>query len=159
MKYPLALTEWAVRHGVTPAALADLVATLHAPVAMRAGAADSEGAVQAEARIGYGKLGYKLYRNNVGVLPDKRDVPVRFGLANDSAKLNAHFKSSDLIGWRPVTILPTMVGSVIAQFASLEVKRPGWTYKGDAREQAQLNWINLVLADGGYASFVTGATR
>jgi hypothetical protein len=49
-----------------------------------------------------------------------------------------------------------MVGSVIAQFAAIEVKRPGWIYTGTGREKAQANWLALIASLGGYAIFSTG---
>jgi len=112
--------------------------------------------VQAEVRLEAGRLGIKLWRNNVGVLKDERGVPVRFGLANDSSTLNSTIKSGDLIGWKPVLITQDMVGSTIAQFVSRECKLPGWVYKGNDRERAQLAWIQLILNDGGDADFCTG---
>ena len=58
---------------------------------------------------------FRLFRNNAGALPDGRGGWVRYGLATGS---------SDLIGWRSVTITPEMVGATIAQFVALEVKTP-----------------------------------
>jgi hypothetical protein len=81
---------------------------------------------------------------------------VRYGLANDSAKVNAQVKSGDLIGLYRLTVTPDMVGQVIGQFWSLECKRPGWRYAGTPREVAQANWAALVVANGGRASFTTG---
>jgi hypothetical protein len=116
----------------------------------------SESAVQSLVRLAGPKVGMRLFRNNVGAIKDERGVPVRYGLANDSPALNKRLKSSDLIGWRRLPIAPAMVGCVVAQFVSLECKRPGWSFgPGDEREEAQRRWLELVLADGGYAKFVT----
>jgi hypothetical protein len=49
-----------------------------------------------------------------------------------------------------------MVGMTIGQFISREVKRPGWKYKGDLRERAQLKWMKIIVALGGDACFTTG---
>lgn len=100
--------------------------------------------------------GVTLWRNNVGVLTDERGRPVRYGLANDSAALNARIKSADLIGWRSTVITPAHVGQTLAVFASLEVKRPGWRYTGTEREVAQAAWRDMVRAAGGLADFTTG---
>jgi hypothetical protein len=115
--------------------------------------ATSEAAVQAKVRLEAAHKGLKLWRNNVGALLDSRGVPVRYGLANDSAILNKSIKSGDLIGWRPVLIGPEHVGSMIAQFVSRECKRPDWQYTGDDHEKAQLRWAEAVVADGGDAAF------
>lgn len=116
----------------------------------------SEAAVQAAVRLEASQKGVRLWRNNVGALKDKRDVPVRYGLANDTKEMNERLKSADLIGWRPVVITQAMVGSTIAQFVSREIKEHGWHYIGDDHEKAQLAWAMLVTADGGDAGFCDG---
>lgn len=116
----------------------------------------SEAAVQAQVRLEAARKGLKAWRNNVGVLKDERGVPVRYGLANDSKRLNEVVKSGDLIGWRSVLVTPEMAGSRIAQFVSRECKRPGWRYSGNDHERAQLKWIEILLADGGDAAFCSG---
>lgn len=78
---------------------------------------------------------------------------MRYGLANDTKKLNEKIKSSDLIGWRPVLVTPAHVGTLIAQFVSRECKKPSWAYTGTPHEVAQLRWIAAVTADGGDAKF------
>jgi hypothetical protein len=79
----------------------------------------------------------RLYRNNCGVLQDRRGVPVRYGLQPGS---------SDLIGWRTVTITPDMIGQRIAVFTSIEVKTP----TGRLRPEQQ-QWLDAVQAAGGIA--------
>jgi hypothetical protein len=116
----------------------------------------SEAAVQSLVRLEAARKGLKLWRNNVGVLRDERNVPVRYGLANDSKRLNEVIKSGDLVGWRSVVITPAHVGTRIAQFTSRECKRPDWKYSGDSHEIAQLRWIEAVIADGGDAAFCNG---
>lgn len=116
----------------------------------------NESAIQAAIRLEAAKRGIALYRNNVGVLLDRRGVPVRFGLANDSAAVNAHIKSGDLIGIRPVLVTPEMVGTTLGVFVSREVKATGWRYTGTPREAAQQRWIDLVRSYGGDACFATG---
>lgn len=113
-----------------------------------------ESAVQDHIRLIAAKLGCDLYRNNTGVLLNERGVPVRYGLCNDSAELNKRFKSSDLIGWRPVLITPDMVGRVVAIFTAVECKESGWVYKdNDQHAKAQKAFIDLVLRNGGCAGF------
>lgn len=119
----------------------------------------SETAVQSDIRLEAARMGIKLYRNNVGVLKDTRGTPVRFGLANSTRQENEVFKSSDLIGWRPVVITEEMIGSMVARFVSIECKEPQWKWSGNKHETAQANWINLVNAGGGEAYFSTGAVK
>lgn len=148
--------QWAIRNRVSNDALAELRGMFgleDSTVMSTLPSGTSEAAVQSLVRLEAARKGLKLWRNNVGALLDSRGVPVRYGLANDSANLNKVVKSGDLIGWRPVLITPAHVGSTIAQFVSRECKRPGWTYGGDEHEQAQLKWAAAVVADGGDAAF------
>jgi hypothetical protein len=116
---------------------------------------DQEAKIQKELRVIASQKGFRLWRNNVGVAYDNRNVPVRFGLANDSAAMNSSIKSSDLIGIKPIVIQPHHVGSVFGQFVSLECKRFGWEFKGTKRETAQKRWIDLINEFGGYAKFIS----
>lgn len=148
------ITQWALRHGVSAQALHELDALFGIQTALLAlGSYDSEAAVQADVRLEAAAKGIHLFRNNVGVLEDKTGRPVRYGLANDSAKLNKIIKSSDLIGWRRVRIDQAHVGSVIAQFVARECKAANWTYSGNDHEVAQLAWLKLINANGGDAQF------
>lgn len=87
----------------------------------------------------------RLYRNNNGKLEDKRGRWVTFGLFPGSG---------DLIGWRTVRITPEMVGQSIAQFISIEVKRPG-ARTDKKRAEDQKNWRDAVNAAGGVGVQVT----
>jgi len=156
MNVPTELHGWALRNRVSLAALQELGELLGAAVVPGSGEG-SEARVQSQVRLAAPVREMRLWRNNVGVLKDERGVPVRYGLANDSPGLNRNLKSSDLIGWRRLPITPAMVGTWVAQFVSLECKRPGWTYSGDERETAQNRWLALVAIDGGYAKFITDA--
>ena len=100
-----------------------------------------------------------LFRSS-GVLPDpitKR--PVRFGLGNESKKLNKEFKSGDYIGVTPLTITPEMVGKTVGVFTNLEVKAEGFverdSYRDNQREYGQKNYIVMIRKLGGLAGFVT----
>jgi hypothetical protein len=149
------IRAWATRHRVSDAALADLAATLGAIGGGEGGASESR--AQSEIRLAAPGLAMRLFRNNVGVLKNEQGTPVRYGLANDSPSLNKRLKSSDLIGWRRLQVGPEHVGAVVAQFAAIECKAPGWRYSGDDHEQAQARWGALVAADGGYFRFATDA--
>lgn len=104
-------------------------------------------------RIEGAKFGLLLWRNNSGAFKDRSGRWVRYGLANDSARVNEVLKSSDLIGlldawwWG----YPAARGIMVA----VEGKRTGWTYTGQGREPAQLNYLNLVRRYGGIACFAT----
>jgi len=150
------LDQWAQRHGVSSAALDELRAAFGCLPTFVPQATGSEAAVQAQVRLEAARKGVKLWRNNVGVLKNEQGGYVRYGLANDSKRLNEAVKSGDLIGWRPLLITPAMVGTHIAQFVSRECKKAGWKYKGDAHEMAQLKWAQAVVADGGDAMFTSG---
>ena len=154
-----AVHQWAVRHGVTMAALQELASLfgMHGghdlPPEVKG---TSKAAVQAAVRLEAARKGVRLFRNNVGALVDSRGVPVRYGLANESKQVNEVMKSADLIGWRPLLIEPRHVGTIVAQFVSRECKHPTWHYTGGDREPAQLAWAQLVTAGGGDAAFCTG---
>lgn len=149
------LLEWQRKHGITAEALADLVTTVGLDVP-RSSKGTPEARVQDEARLLASKMGWRLFRNNVGVLKDERGVPVRYGICNDSPAMNKRIKSSDLIGIHPVTITPDMVGSTIGQFVAREVKKAGWKYKGTEHEQAQLAFGTLIIGLGGDFKFWNG---
>jgi len=155
----MTLHQWAIKWGIPHMALQELNCIFgldqNAP-RLASQIPQSESYVQSQVRLEAARKGVRMWRNNVGVLTDERGVPVRYGLANDSTKLNAVLKSGDLIGWRSLTIMREMLGSKVAQFVSRECKRPGWIYSGTEHEQAQLKWVQLIVADGGDAQFVTG---
>jgi hypothetical protein len=153
------LEQWAIEWGVSPAAIHDLrmrMGCVPMPTVVPIGAYGSEVRQQSLVRIDAAQSGVWLTRNNVGALLDARDVPVRYGLANESQEQNKKVKSADLIGIKPVLIGPHHIGQTIGQFVSREVKHEGWKWKGDAHETAQMNWCNFVLSKGGDASFCTG---
>jgi hypothetical protein len=155
------INQWAIRHGVSLRALIELEAIFgiipQPPSASSEPEPHTEAYVQSLVRLEAGRKGLKLWRNNVGVLPNpETGTPVRYGLGNDSPKLNKILKSGDLIGWRSILITPAHVGHKIAQFVSRECKKPDWIFTGTERETAQLKWAEAVVADGGDASFVTG---
>lgn len=58
--------------------------------------------------------GARLWRNNVGVLQDKEGRFVRYGVCSPGG--------SDLLGWTPVEILPSHVGTTLAIFTAIEAK-------------------------------------
>lgn len=150
---------WAARWGIPPQALGELFAELGVvtlPDATKEPDVNkSEAWVQSMIKLNAAKGDtLTLWRNNVGALQDERGVPVRYGLMNESKRVNSQYKSGDLVGIRRVLITQQMVGHVIGQFCSIEVKEPGWQYTGQGRETAQMNWANAVNARGGIAIFL-----
>jgi hypothetical protein len=101
--------------------------------------------------------GGALWRNNSGALPDKTGRIVRFGLGNDSAKLNAVWKSADLIGILPVTVTAEMVGQRLGLFVAVDAKDPSAWRGGPKsdRELAQENFFINVRQLGGIGGFAT----
>lgn len=125
----------------------------------------SDGGNLGPIRQHYADLGARLWRCNTGALTDSRGVPVRFGLANDSAALNKQLKPGDGIGWYPRLITPDMVGDVIAQFLSIEAKRDGWVFPRPTNKEAyahcvaQRRWARMVRDEGGIAGFMIDPAR
>lgn len=147
--------EWAKRWGIPQQALDELfIGCIYAPPMKQD--LRSEEAVQVDVRLEASQKGSILWRNNVGVLFNERNTPVRYGLANDTPKMNKIIKSSDLIGIKPILIQPHHVGTIIGQFMARETKKEGWVFKATEREQAQLKFMNLVQRYGGDARFTTG---
>jgi hypothetical protein len=107
-------------------------------------------------RLRAAKAGIILHRNNVGALLDERGVPIRYGLANESKRMNDAIKSADLIGIKPVKITFAMVGLTIGQFYSVECKHLGWKFNpNNKHEQAQAAWAEHVINYGGHAQFAS----
>ena len=156
------LLQWAERNGVSRDALIELTQLwlnvadqpVIDPSTEKPG---SETYVQSAVRLEASLLGGRLWRNNVGALVDKRGVPVRYGLCNETKEVNKVCKSSDLIGIHPVEIQPHHVGTVIGQFVARECKKASWKPgERKADEAAQTNFINLVNALGGDGKFTNG---
>lgn len=96
--------------------------------------------IQSTIMEGVSRAGVVIFRNNTGALKDAMGRLVRFGLC---------VGSSDLIGWKPVTITQDMVGQEVAVFTALEVKKP----RGRPTEKQEY-FIGRVKGDGGYAGIV-----
>jgi len=119
-----------------------------------------ESSVQQRVRLEAARLGLHLWRNNSGACEDMTGRQIRFGLGNDSAKLNRVFKSSDLIGIAPTVVSQEMVGQTLGVFIALEIKASGWKPKSnDTREQAQRRFIDHVIGCGGIAGIINNADQ
>lgn len=146
------ITQWAIHHGVSQAALNELIDIVSAGTQVTPATANtSEQAAQNAIRLEASNRGIKLFRNNVGACQDSNGNFIRYGIANDTPAMNKAVKSADLIGFTPVTI----GGQRVAVFTSIEVKKPGWKFKNTGREQAQNKWREFVLLNGGFAIFAT----
>lgn len=114
----------------------------------------SEAAVQQHIRTQIALTGVELWRQNVGACTDANGRVIRYGILNDSKQLNQRFKSSDLVGIRPILVTADMVGQVVGVFAAIECKASNWTYRpNDEHTQAQQRFIDMVRAAGGFAGF------
>lgn len=120
-----------------------------------------EDEVQSELRLKIAREGRTtVFRNNSGATQDKTGRVIRYGLANDSARVNEVLKSHDLIGWTRTVITPDMVGKTVAVFTSIECKREGWkSDPKDKRETAQRTWADAVNGNGGIARFISDADQ
>lgn len=151
------LDNWAARWGVSPLALQELRALMIPELStIKPYPGTSEAATQQQIRIDEAKQGVLLWRNNCGATFDESGRMIRYGLANDSPAMNKKTKSSDLIGITPRVIIPADIGCTVGVFTSIEVKRPGWKFKGTDAEQAQFAWIRLIVSKGGIGKFSTG---
>lgn len=151
------LEIWATKWGVPQVAIDDLRKTfgLAKLDVIDNEIQKSEAALMNLIRVEASKKNCRLWRNNVGATHTPEGNFIRYGLANESGKMNGYIKSADLIGIRPVKIRPTMVGMTIGQFVSREVKSSDWKYTGTDRERAQLRWIEVITGMGGDACFAT----
>lgn len=90
--------------------------------------------------VGTGWVG-KVIRRAEGQLTLAQPRPLEAGLCTGS---------SDLIGWRTITITPEMVGKTVAVFAAVETKT-----KVGRLSQDQANFLRVVHAAGGVAMIAT----
>lgn len=110
---------------------------------------------QSQVRLTAAQAGHGLWRNNSGAFEDKTGRWVRYGLGNDSKRLNQVWASSDLIGCVPVMVTPEMVGAVLGRFVACEMKPVGWKGPTTQREVAQANFHTTINQLGGRGFFAT----
>lgn len=150
------LNQWAIKWNIPFEAVEDLrrqFGAVNTDPSSSQQDGESETAVQTRVRLEATKLGMRLWRNNVGAVRTKNGSYFRYGLANDSKKLNQQIKSSDLIGINPIVIKPEHIGFTMGIFIAREVKHGDWQYAGTEEEQAQLRFLELVASFGGDAAF------
>lgn len=157
------LNEWRQLHGIDENAWRDLMMLLAPPIQpYTMPELNTEAYNQQMLRLVASSREHTyLWRNNVGayVEPGSRRQ-IRYGLCNDSKKLNAKWKSSDLIGGTPILVTPQHVGMRLLVFTAVEVKAGGWKPGKDRmRERAQLRFINAVRTAGGIGFFCNDARQ
>ena len=156
--------QWAIRHGVSAAALQELQREVFGVAAYQpdretgpVAPAKSEAFVQSLVKLRASQQGVIVTRNNVGALiPKDSKRPIRFGLWNESEEMNDLIKSPDLVGIRKTLVEPHHVGTFMAVWWARECKEPGWYYTGEGREPAQKACIDMINAAGGDAAFANG---
>jgi len=103
-----------------------------------------ESNIQNQIRLALSGAGAIVFRNNVGQTTTEDGRVIRYGVCNPGG--------SDLIGWKPVVVTESMVGSTLAVFCAVEVKRPG----GKVSE-AQQRFLDAVKRSGGIAGVARSA--
>lgn len=111
----------------------------------------TEAEIQQEIRKLAAERGWAIWRNNKGAGKLENGSFLRWGLCNDSAALGARVRSADLVGIRPVLIVPEHVGRTLGQFVSIECKASSWRPGNSEHEVAQRRWRDLILGRGGHA--------
>ena len=120
----------------------------------------SESAVSQHAQYALTGFGGLAMRNNVGVAIDQTGRHIRYGLMNESSKINKEYKSSDLIDCVPIVSQPHHVGRVFGLFVALETKESNWKLlPSDKHGAAQQAFMNLIRQRGGAADFITNAEQ
>lgn len=113
----------------------------------------SEKKIENDICLAVARTGGTLWRNNKGAGKVK-DAFIRWGLANRTKQESDTWASADLIGIYPLTITADMVGQMVGQFYSVEVKKPGGRVA-----VAQENWAALVTARGGRAVIIDSPSK
>lgn len=113
----------------------------------------SEKNTQSEIMLAVSRAGAVIFRNNIGngVLGHViQQAGTSFHIVNGRrVQFGLCPGSSDLIGWRTVTVTPAMVGKSVCLFLALEVK----TKTGTPTEE-QVNFLLRVREAGGLAGVV-----
>ena len=133
--------QWVQTYQIPPRAVAALYSIV---LPMSSITSTSETATQNLIRVEAAKYGFAMWRNNSGAVTTDDGRHIRFGVGNDSKKLNEIWKSPDLIGIGPN-----------GRLVGCEVKRPNWRAPETNRDRAQLNAINQINALGGIGFFAT----
>lgn len=155
------ITRWALKHSIDYAALSELSDILRSDTGANSsptqGEFQSEASVTQDVKLAATANGMRLFRNNVGACETAEGRQIRYGLANESSRINKHIKSGDLIGWMPVRIQAKHVGQMVGVFTTIEVKKSNWKYTGKGREVAQKKWIDIARSAGCIGAIINNA--
>ena len=107
-----------------------------------------EGKVSQDIVLELQKHDVRLFRNNIGKLQDRRGQWVAYGVGGNGG--------SDNIGFTVIEVTPEMVGSKVAVFTAIEVKRDEkeykkWSNQSDQRSRSQAAFLSGVSSFGGIA--------
>ena len=118
----------------------------------------NESTVAQQVMLEEARLGLLGMRNNVGACQDQTGRLIRYGLMNESAKINAKIKSSDRILIVPTWCYREGLGwGWLGAFGAIETKKTGWKFShADERAVAQQAFHDIVRGYGGFAGFATG---
>jgi hypothetical protein len=141
----LTFDEWCRRWHVPPQAVTELVMP-RSDVNISVASGHSESHVQTTIRLAAARAGIYLWRNNSGAARDETGRVIRYGLGNDSKKINDLFKSPDLCGIGPD-----------GRFVGIECKPSDWRGPKTAHEQAQFRFLATIISAGGIAGFARSA--
>lgn len=113
-----------------------------------------ESAVDSHIILAAAQNGDYLWRNNRGAFQDDTGRWIRYGLMNESDKIDKICKSSDRIGITSLIIQPHHVGRLVGVFTAIETKPSDWhMIPSDKRAIAQSAFHDIVLRAGGFAGF------
>lgn len=146
----MTIHDWSLRWQVPQQAMQELM-TMDVPY--QTSFDTTEASTQQKLRLSSATIGANLWRNNNGAGVNDRGDFMRWGLGNDSKRVNDAFKSSDLIGITPIMITQQHIGRVFGIFTAVEVKKASWKGVQNDREKAQWRYLQLVLNKGGFATF------
>jgi hypothetical protein len=111
----------------------------------------SEGDNQANIMLALGRGATRLFRNHVGQgwtgKFARTEGPFTILLEARRCTFGLCVGSSDLVGWKTVTITPDMVGQRVALFTAIEVKRN----TGGVTSEDQSKFVTAVRMAGGLA--------
>lgn len=120
--------------------------------------ATTESNILKEILLAASKTGARIFRNNTAVawVGTKLKSPPGTIMLKDARPLHAGLcqGSSDLIGWKTITITPDMIGSKVAVFCAIEVKS-----KSGRATPDQVNFIQTVRSHGGISGIARDASE